>query len=131
MANLISTRVQSFLGCEKMGLFDFRRGKILLTFYDIVTSDVIKEPLQVEVQKEGRLFASRVAKDGKFAMDNLPRIEDGFWLEYTEYYTYTLEITSTRYKKKRITCEFDKHVKEFKLDIALEPNETDFTTRIY
>ena len=111
-----------------MGFFDIGKGEICLTFYDIGTGSIIREPIQVEICRGISLVGIRIIKDGKLKIDNLPRVEHR---PVDFYYSYTLKITSNKYKMKEIECEFDKHTKKIELDIALEYKGIDNDTRMY
>jgi hypothetical protein len=115
-----------------MDLLNIGKGEILLTFYDIVTGMVIKDLLQVEIRREFNLINTKVVKDGKFILRDVPRTKMGL-LGYvdSDYYRYTFNITSSRYKGNDISFEFDRHTKKIDLDIALEPKQVGDDTKIY
>lgn len=115
-----------------MDMFNIGKGKIKLTFYDMVTGTVIRDPVQVEIRRESSLISNRVVKDGRLILNDVPRTKRGL-LGYvdSDYYRYTFNITSSRYKGKNILFEFDRHTKETDLDIALEPKKTSDDTKIY
>ncbi|MGD2247782.1 MAG: hypothetical protein PVF58_05200 [Candidatus Methanofastidiosia archaeon] len=111
-----------------MGLFDVGKGRIILTLYDMVTGGIIREPIQVEIQREFNLIGTKVIKDGKLTIENRVRIEDRL---LDIYYTCTLKITSNKYTMEEIICNFDRHTKKIELDIVLKPKKMDDGTKIY
>ncbi|MGC1122162.1 MAG: hypothetical protein WBA22_13820 [Candidatus Methanofastidiosia archaeon] len=111
-----------------MDMLNFGKGKITLTFYDMSTGSVIGDPIQIEVRRKHKLIGTFLTKNGRFVMSDLPRKEMGF---ISDYYRYDFEITSSRYKKKSIQCEFDRHTKYMTLDIALDPKNVEYDTKIY
>ena len=114
-----------------MRLLDSGKGKIVLTFYDMVTGMIIKDPIQVEIRRGINQIGTKVVRDGKLIMNDVPRAQMELMGYITSYYKYRFKITSSRYMPKIIRCEFDRHTKEIDLDIALEPREVGHDTRIY
>jgi hypothetical protein len=115
-----------------MDMLNFGKGKITLAFYDMSTGSVIADPIQIEVRREFKLIGTFLTKNGVFVMNDLPRADGGFmgYMAFS-YYSYDFEITSVRYKKKSIQCEFDRHTKNITLDIALDPKNVEHDTKIY
>jgi hypothetical protein len=107
------------------------KGEIILTFSDMATGTVITEPIQVEVHRESNPFGIFVVRDGILIMKKIPRRMKNRLNITSYFYRYRFEITSMRYKSKYIICEFEKHKKEVRFDIALEPKYQYDDTRIY
>ena len=107
-----------------MDLFGLGKGKIVLTFYDMFTGMIIKDLIQVEIHRNSKLVNTKIVKDGKLVLNDVPLTEMGLLgVVASGYYRYRFKITSSRYKEKDIRFDFDRHTKDLNLDIALEPKK--------
>lgn len=115
-----------------MDLLGLGKGKIVLTFYDIYAGTIIKDLIQVEVRRDFKLVDTKIVKDGKLILNDVPFTKNGLLgIVASDYYGYRFSITSSKYKEKDIQFDCDRHTRDLNLDIALEPKKIHDNTVAY
>lgn len=95
--------------------------EIVLTFSDLLTGQVIQEPIQVEIYNECDLCGIFVVRDGILFLDSAASFQAEIWSRARTHNTYQFEIISIRYMRKSFMHRFDRHMREVRIDVALEP----------
>ena len=115
-----------------MDLLGLGKGKIVLTFYDIYAGTIIKDLIQVEVRRDFKLVDTKIVKDGKLILNDVPFTKNGLLgIVASNFYSYWFGITSGKYKGKVIQFDCDRHTRDLNLDIALEPKKIHDNTVAY